>query len=133
MDSFGEVRTDLIISDLRASGKEILFPVSDKETKTLTLCKDCGRFESGAYGISEPEEKISVSFDVPDLIIIPGLAFDLDKNRVGFGAGYYDKLLEKSRATKIGIGYDFQLVEKIESEEHDIKMDIVLTDMRIIV
>ncbi len=132
-DSFGEVRTDLIIEDLRRLGKEILFPITDIKTHTLSLCRDCGEFISGAYGISEPKEKVCVDFSAPDLIIVPGLAFDLKKNRLGFGAGYYDRLLEKSKAVKIGICYDFQLVEEINAELHDIKMDIVLTDMRIIV
>ena len=133
MDSFGEVKTDLIISDLRASGREVIFPVSNPETKTLTLCRDTNEFVRGAYGILEPKEKICVDFCVPDLVIIPGLAFDVEKNRLGFGAGYYDRFLEQSNAVKVGICYDFQLVEEINAEQHDIKMDIILTDMRIIV
>ena len=133
MDAFGEVKTDLIIESLRESGKEILFPVSNTKTHTLTLCRDTGEFVRGAYGILEPEGRVSVDFCVPDLIIVPGLAFDFKKNRVGFGAGYYDRLLSESKAFKIGICYDFQVIEEIDADPHDIKMDIILTDERIIV
>lgn len=128
MDSFGEVKTDLIINDLRKAGKEILFPVTDVKTNTLSLCRDCETFIKGAYGISEPEKKELVDFSYPDLIIVPGLAFDENKNRLGFGAGYYDRLLAKSHAFKIGICYDFQYLMSIPSEEHDILMDIILTN-----
>ena len=127
MDSFGEVKTDLIIKDLRERGKEILFPVSDIKTKTLSLCRDCGSFTSGAYGILEPEKKQTVDFLCPDLIIVPGLAFDKNMNRLGFGAGYYDRLLSENTVFKIGICYDFQLFDFIPSEEHDVVMDMVIT------
>lgn len=63
---------------------------------------------------------------------MPGIAYDNRGNRVGRGKGYYDRLLSRTKATKIGIGYDFQLVDEIDSEPHDITMDIVITDSRII-
>lgn len=132
MDSFFEVKTDLIISDCRKKGKRLLFPVTDEKTHTLSLCTDTGEFTKGAYGILEPYPKQTVPFDVPDIIIVPGLSFDEKKNRLGFGGGYYDRLLTECCALKIGICYDFQVLEEIESKEHDIKMDIIITDKRII-
>ena len=61
-----------------------------------------------------------------DLIIVPGVAFDKEGNRIGFGRGYYDRFLENySDSVKISIAYDFQLVEKIEAEKHDKKVDII--------
>ena len=131
MDAFSEVKTDLIVSDCRKQGKKLLFPVTDEKTHTLSLCVDTGEFIKGAYGILEPHPKEVVSFDTPDIVIIPGLAFDEEKNRLGFGEGYYDRLLAECKAYKAGICYDFQVVEKIEAKEHDIKMDVIITNERI--
>ena len=131
MDAFYEVKTDLIISDCRNHGKKLLFPVTDEKTHTLSLCKDTGEFVKGAYGILEPYPKQAADFDVPDIVIIPGLAFDEEKNRLGFGMGYYDRLLAECKAFKVGICYDFQVLEKIEAKEHDIKMDLIITNDRI--
>lgn len=124
----GEVPTDIITADLKKCGKEILFPVSDKKTHTLTLCRDCGEYEVGAYGILEPKIKETVDFSYVDFVIIPGLAFDRKNNRLGFGAGYYDRFLAESKAFKAGICYDFQRIDEIPKEEHDIPMDAVITE-----
>ena len=68
-----------------------------------------------------------------DLIIVPGIAFDKNGNRMGRGTGYYDKLLTNCNAPKIGIGYDFQLFDNIPSEPHDVKMDAIITPSNIII
>ena len=62
---------------------------------------------------------------------MPGVAYDPEGNRVGRGKGYYDRLLAGARATKIGIAYDFQVVDSIEAEPHDVRVDVVITDRRI--
>ncbi len=62
-----------------------------------------------------------------DLIIVPGVAYDNRGNRVGRGKGFYDRLLRSMRAIKIGIGYEFQIVNEIQAESHDVKMDIVIS------
>lgn len=82
----------------------------------------------GAFQIEEPTGNETVSTTAIDLIIVPGVAYDARGNRVGRGKGYYDRLLAESKATKIGVGYEFQVVDDIEADEHDVKMDIVITD-----
>ena len=62
-----------------------------------------------------------------ELIIVPAVAFDRNGNRLGRGKGFYDRLLQTTSATKIGVGYDFQLIEEIPAEPHDIPMDMVIT------
>lgn len=93
---------------------------------------DRTRLQYGAFHIEEPTGDDIENIDNIELIIVPGIAYDNRGNRVGRGKGYYDRLLSRTKATKIGIGYDFQLVEEIDSEPHDITMDIVITDSRII-
>ena len=62
------------------------------------------------------------------MIIVPAVAYDRQGNRIGRGKGYYDRLLRKTRAMKIGVAYDFQLFDEIEVEPHDIPVDIVITE-----
>ena len=93
---------------------------------------DRTRLQYGSFHIEEPTGDDIEDIDNIELIIVPGIAYDNRGNRVGRGKGYYDRLLSRTKATKIGIGYDFQLVDEIDSDPHDITMDIVITDSRII-
>lgn len=82
----------------------------------------------GAYNIQEPTGNEPISPRIIDLIIVPGVAFDKQFNRLGRGKGYYDKILTQAiNATKIGIAFDFQLIDNLPTESHDIKMDIIIT------
>ena len=81
----------------------------------------------GAYNIMEPTGELFVDYASIDLAVIPGVAFDREGNRMGRGKGYYDRLLPKLRSTyKIGICLPFQLVERVPTDEHDVKMDEVI-------
>lgn len=87
------------------------------------------------FGYYESKSDIFSDENILDLIIVPALAFDISKNRIGFGGGYYDKFLHKIRKNHnnpliIGICYDFQLLDNIPSEEHDVKVDFVITEKR---
>ena len=82
----------------------------------------------GAFRIEEPDGDNTVDISDIDLIIVPGVAYDRDGNRVGRGKGYYDRLLRRSTATTIGVCYDFQLFDEIDAEEHDIPVHFVVTD-----
>ncbi|MFZ5501514.1 MAG: 5-formyltetrahydrofolate cyclo-ligase, partial [Candidatus Micrarchaeota archaeon] len=68
----------------------------------------------------------------PDIILVPGVAFGLCMHRLGYGKGYYDKHLAKSRAYRIGICFDFQVMESLPKHEDDQRMDEILTDKRAI-
>jgi 5-formyltetrahydrofolate cyclo-ligase len=87
--------------------------------------------QTGYMGIGESTGNIFRNLDRIDLVIVPGTAFDAEKNRLGRGKGYYDKLLSGTKAVKTGICYDFQLVEKIPMCAHDIPMDCVVTPTRL--
>ena len=96
------------------------------------------------FGYYESSSDIFHNEEILDLIIVPAIAFDYEKNRIGFGGGYYDTFLNKiisnnpsneknrNKPLFIGICYDFQLIENIPSEKHDIKMDIVITEKNVI-
>ena len=86
----------------------------------------------GAFHIEEPEGDDVTDISEIELIVVPGIAYDRHGNRVGRGKGYYDRLLASTRATKIGVGYDFQLVDEIDAEPHDVVMDLIVTEHEII-
>ena len=83
--------------------------------------------ERGAYDIEEPTGSNLANVEDIDLMIIPAVAFDKRGNRLGRGKGFYDRLLATSKSTKIGVGYEFQLMDEIPCETHDVPMDFVIT------
>lgn len=79
------------------------------------------------YAIPEPVGELFTDFDKIDVILVPGVAFDKTFNRLGRGKGYYDRILKQTAACKLGICFDFQLLENIPVEEHDVKMTKVVS------
>ena len=90
------------------------------------------RLELGSFHIEEPTGEDMVDVSDIELMVIPAVAFDRKGNRLGRGKGFYDRLLSTSKATKIGVGYEFQLFDDIPSEPHDVAMDMVITQKTLI-
>lgn len=88
---------------------------------------DANSLEKGSFNIYEPIGENTYNISIIDMIIVPAIAYDQNGNRIGRGKGYYDRLLQKAPALKIGVGYDFQLISHINSEPHDIPVDIIVT------
>lgn len=88
---------------------------------------DESRLELGSFHIEEPSGNNVTDPDEIELVIVPAVAYDRKGNRLGRGKGFYDRFLKTTKATKIGIGYEFQLIEEVPSEPHDVGMDIVIT------
>lgn len=134
ISAFREVSTDGIINRLFECKKSVAVPVSDTNSITITpsYISSTAELVRGAYGIKEPSVIRECALSDIDIIIVPGIAFDVRKNRMGFGKGYYDRLLYGSDAIKIGLCYDFQLLDTIPYDKHDIPMDIIITEKRII-
>ncbi len=81
------------------------------------------------FGIGEPTGPIWTDLDAIQIIIVPGVAFDRSGNRMGRGRGFYDRMLKSTvGALKIGIAYDFQMLDEIPVEPHDVKMDRIITE-----
>ena len=130
MSAFNEVDTEHIINECIRQKKEIAVPVIEGDD--IYLCKYSPNFVSGAFKIREPEEKIKVDAKDIDIFAVPALAYDKNGGRVGFGKGYYDKLLSGTKGVKIGLLYEFQLVEDLPKEKHDILMDFLITEEQVI-
>lgn len=78
------------------------------------------------FAIPEPVGKEFEKLEQIDLILVPGVAFDAAGNRLGRGKGYYDKILKQTKAYKLGVCFDFQFLEQVPTEEHDVKMDRIV-------
>ncbi len=91
------------------------------------------RLELGSFHIEEPTGNDTINPDEVEVIIVPAVAYDHQGNRLGRGKGFYDRLLGSTHATTIGIGYDFQLLDSLPVEEHDVPMDMVITQNTVII
>ena len=90
----------------------------------ITALSDC---VPGAFGILEPAGEEKDRITTPGFMLVPGLAFDKNGNRLGYGGGFYDKYLAShEEIITAALGYDFQIVEKVPSEPHDKKMDYLI-------
>lgn len=135
ISAFNEPNTTAIIERLWSEGRRVIVPITDTENTTLILSyiESMTDLEKGAFGILEPTAiKPAKESDI-GAVLVPGLAFDKSGGRMGFGKGYYDRLLEKTTAKKIALCYDFQLFDKIPTEAHDVPMDIIVTEEKIYV
>jgi 5-formyltetrahydrofolate cyclo-ligase len=113
----------------RWSGEKQLFlpRVNGDNLEILPYDKDA--LHRGAFNIEEPTGTEVVNASTIDLVIVPAIAYDHYGSRVGRGKGYYDRLLATTGAIKIGVGYDFQLIDTtIDVEPHDVSVDIVITN-----
>ena len=88
---------------------------------------DESRLELGSFHIEEPTGQNTVNADEIEVIVVPAVAYDRKGNRLGRGKGFYDRLLASTRATKIGVAYEFQIVDEVPTEPHDVAMDIVIS------
>lgn len=91
---------------------------------------DPDRLEEGAFHIMEPTGAATTPLSAIELIIVPAVAYDVRGHRVGRGKGFYDRLLADAKALKIGVGYDFQVVDEIDAEPHDVGVDVIITESR---
>ncbi len=112
----------------RWTGRKSFFLPRVNGVNLEILPYDRSRLALGAFHIEEPEGDETYSVNDIDLIVVPGVGYDPAGNRVGRGKGFYDRLLADSKATKIGVAYDFQVVDAIDAEPHDVRVDIVITD-----
>jgi 5-formyltetrahydrofolate cyclo-ligase len=132
-----EVYTHEMIKESLGMGKHVVVPKTNARDGTLSLSRltQWDDLESGAYSILEPKKECMhvVSAEVLDLIILPGVVFDCEGNRIGHGMGCYDRLLTKVHGClRIGLAFELQIVDSIPSEKHDVRVDKIITEDRII-
>lgn len=129
----GEVDLETLFSACWDMGKHTYVPVFNSSQKIYELAKitaDSG-YITGNYGIQEPKNACLVPVSEMDLIIVPGVAFDANGNRMGRGGGYYDRMLDGFRGTKAAVAFDFQLFSTIPHEATDIPVNYIVTESKV--
>lgn len=111
-----------------AGEKTILLPCVKGDELELRVFEGMDSMRPGeAFGILEPVGDLYTGYDAIDMIVVPGVAFDRQGNRLGRGRGYYDRILKETHAAKkVGICFGFQFVEEVPVDELDVKMDLVI-------
>ncbi|KYK26277.1 5-formyltetrahydrofolate cyclo-ligase [Thermoplasmatales archaeon SG8-52-1] len=132
-----EVYTHDMIKEYLKNKKKVIVPVSDKKNRCLILSElnSWNDLKLGSYGILEPRADKIKKFPLEQigLIIIPGVGYDEQGRRIGHGKGYYDNLLRNSKnALHIGLAFEIQIVKEIPVESHDISVDKIITEKRVI-
>jgi len=126
-----EVNTLPIIEELLKTKKVVLLPkVKDHDIIPIQI-SDLSGLKRGYAGILEPEGEAFPVEDI-DIVVVPAVAYDLRGHRLGYGKGYYDRLLKRIKGLKVGLAYDFQVVEKLPVESHDVPVDLIITPTRTI-
>lgn len=123
-----EVPTQHLMDELVAQGKTVLLPRVISDTK-MELRRYTGKqdLKEGAYGILEPTGELFTDYDAIDVAVIPGMAFDAEGHRLGRGKGFYDRFLARvPYIYKIGLCFSWQVVDRVPSDEHDIRMDEII-------
>ncbi|MBR7122861.1 MAG: 5-formyltetrahydrofolate cyclo-ligase [Oscillospiraceae bacterium] len=122
-----EVRTYALLEQALADGKRVAVPKVYGEEMEFIYLSDLTAVEKGYSGIPEPIADEPIANDPTALVLMPGLAFDKQGHRIGYGGGYYDKYLSREPGhPTIALCYEFQLLPQIDTEEFDIPVDCVL-------
>lgn len=122
-----EVHTHDFLTKWQAK-KQLLLPVVVGDELELRRFSSPNDLQVGAYNIQEPVGECFNDFSTIELVVVPGMAFDKQGHRLGRGKGYYDRLLPKlTNAYKLGVCFPYQYIEEVPTDEHDIRMDEVLT------
>lgn len=124
------------LEEALAEGKAVALPCFDADNQFYSPRRVTNlhvELVSGRFGIREPAGHcIEIPLDDLDLVLVPGVAFDLRGHRLGRGKGFYDRLLANFAGKKIGIAFEEQMVEAIPADKQDVRMNFVLTPMRCI-
>ena len=136
MDMKNEVRITKLM-ELYPEKSFFIPKITDSKNREMKI----NRYEENElvlhkFGYYESSSSDFYNENILDIVIVPAVVFDLEKNRIGFGGGYYDTFLKKIRGGNkkvlfIGICYDFQIIEKVPAEEHDVVLDFVVSESRI--
>ncbi len=129
-----EIDTTRIFYEAKSRGLRVGYPKVFGDTMRFFLVNNLKELKKGYMNILEPDPEDAVEIDPTyGICVVPGTAFDEKCNRIGFGKAFYDRYLAKHlQLIKIGIAYDFQVVECLISEPHDIVLDYIITESRVI-
>lgn len=131
-----EVPTEGLARTSLDMGKKVLMPKVNPQTNSLSkhVIECLSELEPGYWGIPEPRTDVCWRVEEIAFIVVPGVAFDGKGNRIGYGGGYYDRLLPRVKGLRpiVALAFQEQIFERIPASEHDVAMDMVITDQGIL-
>ena len=129
----GEVETQTLLATALHNGRQVCFPRVNDETLEFVLVDGPGDLARGAFGVTEPVGTSVVAAAELDLAVMPGVGFDRSGFRLGYGGGYYDRAFSVGRPKRLaGLAFGFQLIEELPAEDHDVRLDLVVTDSEVL-
>lgn len=127
------MREEVDISSLLFMYPTLSIPkVRNNKEMDFFMISSANDVKEGVFQVLEPTTNVWVDPKQLDAIIVPIVAFDQHKNRIGYGKGYYDRYLKQTTALKIGVAFDCQWVDDIDEEKTDVRLDIIITESKII-
>ena len=127
----GEPDITPLFSWVHQRGKTLLLPKVVGEDLKVIRVEEGSELSPGAYCIPEPTEGEEIDPSYVDFSLIPGVLFDREGYRIGFGKGYYDRLLPRLGGVKVGVCYQFQVVEEVPRDSWDVPVDLLVTEEKI--
>jgi len=133
-DIKNEMLTDFIFYNSINSGKEVYFPVINGDTLQFKRVKSKSDLNPGKFGILEPKNNLpEVHVSNIDLVVVPGICFDRSGSRIGYGKGYYDKVLKNVELKRrVGLAYEFQIQSNCPTDLYDKSLNILISQFGII-
>lgn len=130
-----EVSTERVIRHALMTGKELFLPSVEGAQMLFRRITALEDLVPGRFGIMQPPPDSPAADPAAiDLIVVPGVGFDLSGQRIGYGKGYYDRTLHRveNNGRLVAFCYEFQLVDSLAGEQHDVNMDIIITEQRLL-
>ena len=123
-----EVLTNDLFDAALQDNKRVCFPRVEQNMLQFLQVDEESQLAPGAFGVDEPTGTKMVPIDEIDLVVVPGVAFDRSGYRLGYGQGYYDRAVGSAdNAVLAGLAFDFQIVDELPTEEHDVRLDLLVT------
>ncbi len=131
----GEVRTERLMRRALRDHKRVICPRvcphGQLEHREVT---ELSQLTGSAFGLREPDPELCAPMDatLPEILVVPGVAFSADGHRLGMGGGYYDRFLSQTGTARIGLAFEMQLIDSLPRADHDEPVDLIVTELRVI-
>ncbi len=126
-----EIETHGLIRQLLAMGRRVCVPTFVGEYVPAEIHDFDEDLVKGKFGVLEPKSPAAMT-EQPEVWLVSGLAFDVKGNRLGRGRGFFDALLRRASGVKIALAHDFQLLDEVPAEAHDVRVDFIVTESRVV-
>jgi 5-formyltetrahydrofolate cyclo-ligase len=129
-----EVFTEMVAEQALACGKKLVYPRVNDDALEFVEIAGPSDLVRGAFGVLEPRGTNVTPVERLDMVVVPGVVFDLSGHRLGYGRGFYDRALVQcsKECVKVGFAYDSQLVEQLPAVDHDERLSVLMTESRML-